>query len=104
MATEKINGLTREYVRSEVKHTGTDVATLRTLPTHWAFLVEAGEPVDADWKLGSWDPAGSKAVSRCLIGPGGTYEIPDGTYFCWVRVSGATEVPVRMVGKLKVGA
>lgn len=98
--TAKIPVISREYVYATVSPTGSDAAILTTLPVHMAFKADATEPVDADFLLGSWEPGTTNA--RVLVGPAPGNTLAAGGYSVWLRVSGATERPIRNVGKLVV--
>lgn len=63
-------------------------------------VIPAGqeEPGPSDWRSALWDGA----TARLLIGPGGTLELPDGTYRVWVRVTASPEIPVIRSGLLEI--
>jgi hypothetical protein len=103
MATASIPVISREYVWVEVTASGDDADLLTTLPVKFAFLEdETAEPADADWKDGSWSTTASTPTAQCLVGPGGTVELPAATYNVWVLVDGATERPIRRTGLLAI--
>lgn len=97
-----IPSLSREYLWVPVTASGDDASQLTTLPVAMAFMeARDAEPADADWRTSSWADSPSP-VARCLIGPGGGTVLADGTYYVWLRVTGAIEQPVRQAGKLKI--
>jgi hypothetical protein len=51
-----------------------------------AFPAPTVEPTS--WNAASWETAGSRYHARCLVGPGGTVQLADGTYDMWVRITG----------------
>jgi hypothetical protein len=58
--------------------------------------------VEEDWNEGSWEVIGRKYYARCLVGPGGTIELDDGSYQVWVRITDNPEIPVLKAGTIKV--
>lgn len=102
MAVATIPVLSREYVWVPVAAEGEDAELLTTLVVEFAFLVgKTAQPVDADWVLGDWATTTDTPTARCLIGPTAKV-LAAGTYYVWVRVTGATERPVRLTGQLKI--
>lgn len=95
--------LSREYIWVPVTAVGEDADQLTSLPVQFAFLATRGtEPVDADWHSGGWATTASSPTARCLVGPGSAVVLDAGTYYVWLRISGATERPVRLAGQLKI--
>lgn len=93
----QISSLSREYIYVEVVAKGVDAAELVTLPVEWAFKSGDAEPSAPDWEPGSWVPGATIPTARCLVGPGGDAVLADGEYTCWLRVTGATELPVKQL-------
>jgi hypothetical protein len=67
------------------------------------------EPGVSGWVAGAWEGAAEavgngfqKARARVLVGPGSSFELPNGRYGVWVRVDAAPEAPVRNVGALLI--
>lgn len=103
MAAPKLHAISRQFVRVPIEAFGSEASLLRTLPVRFAFMTDAVEqPDDTDWVLGSWEPTGSPAQARCLVGPGGTVELPPGTWYVWVWVDGALEAPREPSGKVVI--
>lgn len=95
--------LSREYVRNAWTAKGVDAALLTTLPVEYAFMATRdAEPVEDDWRAGEWDPDTTRPTARCLIGTASPTPLADGTWFVWVRVTGAIERPVRQTGPIKI--
>lgn len=97
-----LSDLTREYLSVDVEHPDMTVAQLNGLGVAWQFLPtrEARPTVEASWLPGGWHPG--RAVARFLLGPGGGVALPVGTHHAWVRLTGATERPVRYLGTVKI--
>lgn len=73
----------------------------------FAFTTATAKPAPGDWKTGTWDgtqprPPGNAYIAHCLVGPGGTVELPTGRYTMWVRVTDNPEVPVIPFGRLYI--
>jgi hypothetical protein len=80
---------------------GTGAALLTTWPVEWAFTAERTvEPDDDQWVTAGWDP--DTADTTCLVGPETDADLPVGTYWVWVQVTGPVVRPVRQVGLLHV--
>lgn len=107
MAVASIPVLSREYLWVPVTALGEEAADLTTLPVEMAFLTTKppADPDEVDWEAGDWSttvPDNATAIARCLMGPGGGVELTVGTYYVWIRITGATERPVRYSGQLKI--
>jgi broad specificity phosphatase PhoE len=102
------SALSREYVSAAVtaKAAGTPVnPTSDTV--EFAFTTVTAKPASGDWKTGSWDGTqpqtpGNAYIAHCLVGPGGTVELPAGRYTMWVRITDSPEVPVIPFGLLHI--
>ncbi|MCI3277643.1 hypothetical protein [Streptomyces cylindrosporus] len=73
----------------------------------FAFTTGIAKPASGDWKTGSWDGTEPRApdgayLARCLVGPGGTVELPVGQYTMWIRITDNPEVPVIPFGLLRI--
>lgn len=57
------------------------------------------------WYSASWAGAlgGNDYVATCLVGPGGTVQLPLGTYVQWVKVVDNPEIPVMICGMVQIG-
>lgn len=101
--TIKRSSLSLEYVKVAVviKQAGA-IIDPTALPVEMAFKEPQVEPVGGDWQTASWETAGSNYLARCLVGPGGTIALTDGTYIVWVKVTGSPEIPVRAVETLEI--
>lgn len=98
----RLSSLSTEYVKVPVKWIEEGQAVDPTLlPVKFAFLI-SGEPIEADWKTGSWETGGSTYFARCLVGPAGVATLADGTYAMWLRVTSTPETPVKRVGTLVI--
>lgn len=107
MALASIPEISREYVWVPVIAVGEDRAALEDLTVEMAFLTDSppGEPEENDWTAGDWSPEvpyGYTAVARCLVGPATSAELAVGMHHVWVRLTGATERPVRYSGQLRI--
>lgn len=100
-----LSSLSREYIKSRVRlySAGAEIDPT-TYTVEWAFKNTTDEPEAGDWVAGSWESNAdaTKHWVRCLIGPGGTTTLTDDTYYAWVRLTGATEIPVRQIGKVVI--
>lgn len=68
-----------------------------------AFVSGWAEP--QTWYTGSW--AWTTAVNgyyqaQCLVGPGGTVSLSQGTYAVWVKITDNPEIPVINAGSLVI--
>jgi hypothetical protein len=74
---------------------GTD---LSALPVQMAFT--PGEPAGGDWKSATWTTLTNptRYLASCLVGPGGTVTLAEGTYQVWVKVTATPEIPVKLAG------
>ena len=74
----------------------TDVngTVLSGLTVQMAFTT--GQPVGGDWKSATWTTltAPTRYLATCLVGPGGTVTLADGSYEVWVKVTTTPEIPV----------
>lgn len=102
--TVELNRLSREFVWWKL---GTDDLTGATVDV--ALLADAtAVPATGDWTAAQLiDPAhadgdGANWWARLLIGPGGTKVLAVGDFQSWVRVTTATEVPVRKPGVVSI--
>lgn len=66
----------------------------------FAFLPTDVDPVDADWRTGSWFTSATRVVARILIGPGSAIVLTPGTYRVWVRITSSPERVVQKVGRI----
>ena len=100
--------LSREFVSVAITATAAGSPVNPTSDAvEFAFTAPATDPAPGDWKTGSWDgteprPPGSAYIAHCLVGPGGTVELPVGRYTMWVRVTDNPEVPVIPFGLLHI--
>jgi len=64
----------------------------------------AGQPTNPDWKAATWTTLTSptRYLATCLVGPGGTVTLADGSYEVWVKVTATPEIPVLFSGYLVV--
>lgn len=108
MAVASIPVLSKEYVWVPITAAGEDMASLTAMTVEMAFLPsppETASPGSGDWKAGDWAPETPydyTGVARCLVGPGSSAALAVGVYYVWVRLTGATERPVRFSGQIKI--
>jgi hypothetical protein len=102
----QFSSLSSEFIRSRVdaKENGVQVDPTGDAVS-WAFETsKAAEPTS--FTSGSWetDNTGPDPVyyARIQVGPGGAIVLTDDTYWVWLKVTDAPEVPVRQVGKLVI--
>lgn len=106
MAT--ISSLSLAYIKVPLSATDSGASVVLTSGTvTMAFTAVGVEPVSGDWNTASWETDATRTPSRyyarCLVGPTGTVTLADGTYDCWVKVSGVgSEIPVIRAGNLIV--
>lgn len=63
-------------------------------PVEFAFeLPSDGNPEAGDWGAGSWKAGGPPYVARALVGAA-PFDLADGVYQVWVRITDNPEVPV----------
>ena len=71
-----------------------------------AFISGGAEPAGGDWKTAVAETDGTTNpdthLARCLVGPGGTATLADGTYDVWVKIADSPETPVKKSGVLIV--
>lgn len=99
------SSLSKEYVRVPVvAYENGELVDPTTDPVFMAFMADPPkeEPANGDWKTAAWEYDGITYFARCLVGPGGTVELEDGTYHVWVKLTDSPEVPVRRVGRLVI--
>lgn len=104
--TVKISALSREYLLSKIT---VKVDSDEVDPTdgivEWSFTDAADSalrPADDAWIEGDWETTGDgNHYARCLIGPS-AFELPVGSYFCWIRFTDDPERPVRNAGKIQI--
>lgn len=84
-----ISSLSREYLYFFIESAaGTETVEV-------AFTTPGVDPGAPDWNAATWTGATPQgADATILVGPGGTVTLAKGVYQPWVRVTGATEVPV----------
>lgn len=108
MAVATIPVLSREYVWVPVTAEGDDAAALLTTTVEFAFISKTTranqQPGVNDWVAGSWSTTASSPTAQCLVGPTpSAIALAADTYIVWLRITGATERPVRQApGELKV--
>jgi hypothetical protein len=103
--TIRISSLTKEYVRIPVAAREAGAVVNPTgLPVQLAFVGPNTEPVEGDWKTGTWETDGPNYFARVVVGPGTTLILADGVYAAWIRIgnAGDTERPVKLAGKVIV--
>lgn len=102
-----ISSLSKEYVRVRVfaKNAGAAVNPTADV-VEMAFKSDGTEPSTPDWKTAAWETDATTDpdtyYARCLVGPGGTVTLTDGSYDVWVRVTDSPEIPVKKAGRLVV--
>src|SRR5690348_4300197 len=78
------SALSREFVAVAITATAAGAPVNPTGDTvEFAFTVSPAQPATGDWKTGSWDgtqprPPGNAYIAHCLVGPGGTVQLPVG--------------------------
>jgi hypothetical protein len=102
----EISSLSKEYIRVPVSATAAGVPVNPTADVVQMAFVTSGEPAGGDWKSADWETNAETSpptyYARCLVGPGGTVTLADGTYQIWVKVTDSPEVPVKRAGVLVV--
>lgn len=77
-----------------------------TLPVAIAFTTPGVDPQNSDWNTATWNTAAAlgpnQYLAQCLVGPGGTVTLANGTYQIWAKVTGVTEVPQEPAGMLTI--
>lgn len=96
-----ISSLSTEYLRVPVRLVEAGVVQDPTaLVVEFAF--EEGDAEPTTWVAGSWETAGDTYYGRVLVGPTGTINPGDGTWWLWIRVTDSPEKPVRRVGRIRI--
>lgn len=70
-----------------------------------AFIAGFGEPGNTDWKTASWawtTAINGYYIAQCLVGPGGTITLAQGTYAVWIKITDNPEIPVINTGSLTI--
>ena len=71
-----------------------------------AFTATGVDPQPADWQTASWDTSATlgpnQYLAQCLVGPGGTVALTNGTYQIWVKVTDNPEIPQLPAGQLLI--
>lgn len=99
----KMSSLSTEYVRVAVEVTKDGLLYNPTLDSvQMAFTASGIAPVSGDWKVGSWEVAGTTYWARCLVGPSGAVSLSAGIYDVWVKIMDAPEIPVRKAGSVTI--
>lgn len=81
-----------EYIEVTVSTSDNDDPTVD--PVEFAFEAPSdGNPDAADWGAGSWKAGGPPYVARALVGAA-PFDLAEGIYKVWIRISGSPEVPV----------
>lgn len=107
MPTLTISSLSKEYVRVRVTAREDGAVVNPTADTvEMAFTASEAEPSGGDWKTAEWETDANTEpdtyYARCLVGPGGTVALTDGTYRVWVKITDSPEIPVKRSGLLIV--
>lgn len=69
-----------------------------TLPVYLALVTRGDTPGGSDWQSAEW---ADSATARLLLGPSG-YEPGAGYWAVWVRITGTSEEPRRLVGYVTI--
>lgn len=101
----EVDALSAETIRVPVsaKANGAKVDPTGFTVQH-AFVASGTNPVSGDWKPGSWDTDNGQYMAQCTIGPTpGVVALNAGTTYDWyVTISSGAEVPVKLVGHVRV--
>ena len=105
--TQVISSLSLEHVLARVSARKNGAVVNPTTDTvQMAFTTAEAEPVGGDWKAATWETDSATEPDTyyavCLVGPGGTVTLADGTYRMWVKVTDSPEIPVKKAGILIV--
>ncbi len=76
-------------------------------PVAMAFMPQATQsPGVSDWQAATWSAVPSNVLfpyaAYCLIGPGGTITLTQGTYVVYLKITGSPEIPVQYAGQLEI--
>jgi hypothetical protein len=102
------SALSTEYVKVRVSSTLKGAIYNPTSDqVQMAFLTsQTATPQNSDWVTGSWEtaanPQATRFYARVLVGPYGNVALSKGTYYVWVRVTDAPEIPVRLAGTIRI--
>ena len=103
-----ISALSLIYVRVPVQATKAGVQYNPTADSVVMAFVPVGTvPASGDWKAATWEVENATAQvptynARCLVGPGGTVQLAQGSYVVWVKVTDSPEIPVLQSDALTV--
>jgi hypothetical protein len=102
----ELSSLSKEYVRVSVHAKENGVVVNPTTDVVQMAFTAGIDPVGGDWKTASWETDATSEpdtyYARCLVGPGGTVTLAAGRYTVWLKLTDATEIPVRKIGQLVV--
>lgn len=95
-----ISSLSLEWLRYPV--TSDPSTNLEASSVEFAFKAPGTNPVEGDWKAGSWETIDGELMARCRVGPSGVITLTAGRYKVWLRVNTGGERPVEVVDTLYV--
>lgn len=73
----------------------------------FAFMPQATQvPGSSDWVAAAWDVNTTSVLfpysAKCLVGPAGTITLGLGTYYMYLKITDAPEIPVLIAGILQI--
>ena len=96
-----ISHLSLQYVGIPIKASLLSGASFNPTadPVQMAFMPQATQsPQNTDWQTAIWVTRSSDILNpyavACLVGPGGTIQLPIGTYVMYVKITDNPEIPV----------
>lgn len=100
----QISDLSTEDVTVDVTMMANGLSSSPTsAPVQFAFVNTLNQPTESQWLTGQWaSTAGPPYVAQILEGPSGTVNLAPGRYAVWVRITTATQIPVRNTGTLVI--
>ena len=90
-----------EYVRVPVTASKSGVAYDPTADAV-AMAFQATPAAPSLFYNGAWETTGTAFYALCLVGPGGVVQLSPGTWYVWVKITDAPEIPVLDAGVILV--
>lgn len=100
----EMSQLSTEYIYVTITaEPGTEPVTASSILVDMAFMSRDSQPTAPDWNPADLTDDNGAVVAGVLIGPGSTVgALTPGAYGVWIRITEASETPVRKVGSLTI--
>lgn len=97
----KIAYTTDEYIKVPLIEWAPSIVDPTTLPVELAAITGSSDPLEADWVTAAWVTESSVVKARALWSDLVAVATARTSYTVWMRVTGATEVPVLHCGTVQ---